>query len=189
MNGVPDWDETRVSGIDIDALSDVMREVESDPAKGVVDFRVTTVWRGRTRSESTVESCSIGGETVARNFTVAADEPEGLGGEDSAMNPQELLMSAFNSCLMVGYVAAAAIKGVELESIEIKTEGELDLRGFLAIDRDVSPGYETIRYTVYIKGDGTPQEFRELHETAMTTAPNFFNIARPVKLVPTLVVG
>lgn len=189
MNGVPDWDETRVSGIDIDALSDVMREVEGDPAKGIVDFRVTTVWRGRTRSESTVESCSIGGETVARNFTVAADEPEALGGEDSAMNPQELLMSAFNSCLMVGYVAAAAIKGVELESIEIKTEGRLDLRGFLGIDRNVSPGYETMRYTVYIKGDGTAQEFDEIHATVMETSPNYFNIAQPIKLESTLVVG
>ena len=86
-------------------------------------------------------------------------------------------------------VAAAAIKGIELESIEIKTEGQLDLRGFLGIDRNVSPGYETIRYTVHIKGDGTAQEFDEIHSTVMETSPNYFNIARPIKLEPTLVVG
>ncbi len=98
-------------------------------------------------------------------------------------------MSALNSCLMVSYAASAAIKGIELYSIEIETEGELDLRGFLGIDRGVSPGHETIRYTVHIKGDGTPEEFREIHETVMTTSPNFFNIAQPIQLEPTLVVG
>jgi uncharacterized OsmC-like protein len=189
MDRVEDDDDDRVNGIDVDALSDVFRDVQRDPAKGMVAFRVKTVWQGRARSETTVQSCSIGGETVARNFTVVADQPEQLLGANSAINPQELLMAALNSCLVVSYVAGAAIKGVELESIEIETEGELDLRGFYGIGRDVSPGCETIRYTVFIKGDGTEQEFREIHETAMTTAPNFFNIARPVKLEPTLVVG
>ena len=189
MDQAEDWDESRINGIDVDDLSDVIRDVQRDPAKGMAVFRVKTVWQGRARSETSVESYSIGGETVARNFTVAVDEPEELLGENSAMNPQELLMAALNSCLIVSFVAGAAIKGIELESIEIETEGELDLRGFLGIDRDVAPGYETIRYTVYVKGDGTEQEFREVLDTVMTTSPNFFNIVQPVKLVPTLVVG
>ncbi len=189
MDRVEDLDAALGNGIDVDVLSDVIRDVQRDPAKGMVEFRVKTAWQGRARSETTIESYSVGGETVPRNFTVAADQPEELLGGDSAINPLELLMAALNSCLMVSYVAGAAIKGIELESIEIESAGELDLRGFLGIGRDVSPGYETIRYTVYIKGDGTPQEFRELHEAAMTTSPNYFNIARPIKLVPTLVVG
>ena len=189
MDRAEEWDGHRVTGIDVDALSDVIRDVQRDPAKGKVEILVKTVWQGRARSETTVESCSIGGEAVPRKFTVAADEPEELLGENSAINPQELLMAALNSCLTVSYAVAAAIKGIELESIEIETEGEMDLRGFFGIDRDVSPGYETIRYTVYVKGDGTAQEFREVHETVMATSPNFFNIARPIKLVPTLVVG
>ncbi len=189
MDQAEDWDESCINGIDVDDLSDVIRDVQQDPAKGIAEFRVKTVWQGRARSETTVESYSLGGETVARNFTVAVDEPEELLGESSAINPQELLMAALNSCLMVSYVAGAAIKGIELESVEIVTQGELDLRGFLGIDRDVPPGYDSIRYTVYFKGDGTAQEFREIHETVMATSPNFFNITRSVELVPTLVVG
>ncbi len=189
MDRVEDLDGYRVNGIDVDALSDMIRDVQRDPAKGMVEFLVKTVWQGRARSETTVESCSMGGEAVARRFTVVADEPEELLGENSAINPQELLVAALNSSLIMSYAVGAAIKGIELESIEIETEAELDLRGFFGIDRDVSPGYETIRYTVYVKGDGTAQEFREIHESVMATSPNFFNIARPVRLVPTLVVG
>ena len=136
MKGVEEWDEDRVNGIDVDALSDVIRDVGKDPRKGLAEFRVKTVWQGRARSETTIESCSIGGKTVPRNFSIAADEPTELLGENSAANPQELLMAALNSCLMVSYVASAAIKGIELESIEIETEGELDLHADLVVGAD-----------------------------------------------------
>lgn len=171
-----------VNGIDVGALTDVIRQIEDDPAKGEVEFRVTTAWQGQTRSETTVESYTIGGEEVPRRFTLAVDEPFELLGENTAPNPQEVLMSALNACMMVGYVAGAAVKGVTLESVQIETEGQLDLRGFLGIDDRVRPGYESIQYTVRIKGDGTPEQFEEIHETVIRTSPNYFNVSRPIRL-------
>jgi hypothetical protein len=64
----------------------------------------------------------------------------------------------------------------------------LDLRGFLGIADDVVPGYESIQYTVRIKGDGTPEQFREIHDTVIKTSPNYFNISRPVRIDADLVV-
>jgi uncharacterized OsmC-like protein len=188
MNGYEVWDDDRVNGIDVDALSDVLRDIGQDPQKGLVGLRLKTVWQGCGRSESTVESHTIGGRSVPRNIVVAADEPEELLGENSTANSRELLMAALNSCLVASYVTGAAIKGIELDSIEIESEGEMDLSGFLGINRTVATGFETIRYTVHIKGDGTPQEFREIHDAVMTTSPNYFNLARPIRLEPTLVV-
>jgi hypothetical protein len=72
--------------------------------------------------------------------------------------------------------------------VEIETSGELDLRGFLGIDASVPPGYEMIRYTVTMKGDGSEADFREIHETVMKTSPNYFNIARPIRIDSRLVV-
>lgn len=171
-----------VNGIDLDALGQVVSEVKRDPAKGIVEFRVTTQWQGQTRSRAKVESYTIGGQRVNRAFTIDVDEPFELLGENSAPNPQETLMSALNACVMVGYVAGAAVKGIKLERLEIETKGQLDLRGFLGIDPSVRPGYETIHYTVRIKGNGTPAQFREIHETVMKTSPNYFNIAQPVAI-------
>ena len=95
-------------------------------------------------------------------------------------------MSALNSCMIVGYVAGAAVKGIALEKVEIETAGELDLRGFLGLDPHVPAGYEAIRYTVRLKGNGTPQQFREIHETVLKTSPNYFNVSRPIRLEATL---
>lgn len=180
--------DNRVNGIDVDALRDVIEQIKGEPGKGQVAFRVKSEWKGQTRSEATVDSYSIGGQRVARSFRVAVDEPFELLGQNTAPNPQEMLMTALNACVMVGYVAGAAVKGITLEKLEIETEGELDLRGFLGIDANVRPGYENIRYTVRIKGNGTPEQFREIHENVMRTSPNYFNISRPIRIDATLAV-
>src|SRR5262249_6011317 len=172
---------TKINGIALDALADVVGGIERDPRKGMVGFRVHTAWRRQTRSRSTVESYTIGGQEVRRHFEIDVDEPHELLGQNSAPNPQELLMTALNACITVGYVAGAAVKGITLEKVEIETSGELDLRGFLGIDPDVRPGYESLRYTVRLKGNGTHQQFREIHETVVRTSPNYFNVSRPIR--------
>ena len=69
-----------------------------------------------------------------------------------------------------------------LETLEIETKGELDLRGFLGIDDTVKPGYGKVSYVVRIKDDGSAEDFREIHETVTKTSPNYFNVANPVMI-------
>ena len=129
-----------VNGLDLAALGEVVEEIEKDASKAIVGFDVVTRWKGQTRSETTVDGFTLAGERISRSHTIVADEPFELLGADSAPNPQELLMAAFNACITVGYVAGASLKGIKLESLEIKTRGELDLRGFLGISDAVAPG-------------------------------------------------
>jgi len=171
-----------LNGIDLEALGYVMRDIEREPAKGIVEFRVTSEWQRQTRSRTQVESYSIGGRRVDRRFAIDIDEPLELLGENTAPNPQEMLMAALNACITVGYVVGAAAKGIALERLKIETSGQLDLRGFLGIDPNVRPGYEKIRYIVRIKGDGTADQFRQIHETVMKTSPNYFNLSQPIAI-------
>ncbi len=177
-----------VNGIDVQALEGVIRDIEADPAKGKVEFRVKSSWMGQTRSQTAVESYRLGGNEVPRRFTIDVDEPFELLGRNSAPNPQEMLMTALNACIMVGYVVGAAVNGITLQELTIETSGELDLRGFLGIDATVPPGYESISYTVRIKGDGTPEQFQEIHDSVCRTSPNYFNVSRPIRLDAELVV-
>ena len=176
----------RVNGLDLTALQNVVEEIQKDPSKGMVEFRVKSEWKGQTRSETSVESYTLGGQRIARKFRVPIDEPLELLGTNTAPNPQEMLMAAFNACITVGYVAGAAVKGITLENLEIETHGELDLRGFLGIDATVRPGYEKIHYVVRMKGNGTKEQFREIHENVLKTSPNYFNISRPIAVEATL---
>jgi uncharacterized OsmC-like protein len=171
-----------VNGIDLEALEQTVEAIRADSHCGAVQFRVKTEWKGQTRSESTVEGYRIGGKEVERSFTIAADEPNELLGTNSAPNPQELLMSAINACMTVGYVAQAAVRGITLDDCKIETDGELDLRGFLGLDDAVPAGYRRVNYTVTLKGDGTRAQFEEIHQAVKDTSPNYFNLARQIQM-------
>jgi len=174
--------KSRVNGLDLAALDEVVQAIGEDKSKALVSFDVTTRWQGQTRSETTVDGFTIGGERVKRSHTIVADEPNELLGADGAPNPQELLMAAVNACMTVGYVAGAALKGITLDKLEIRTKGTLDLRGFLGLDDGVAPGYEAIDYEVSIGGNGTREQFDEIHQTVMKTSPNYFNLNRPIRM-------
>jgi uncharacterized OsmC-like protein len=177
-----------VNGINVDDLTALIDGVRQDSSKGQTSWRVATTWRGKTRSHSQVKGFAIGGEHVPRQFSIDIDEPHELGGSNQFANPQEHLLAALNACMMVGYVAQCAVRGISLEKLEIETNGEIDLRGFLGIDPAVPPGYEKLDYIVRVKGSGTKEEFAEVHKAVMATSPNFHNLSRPVGLKPMLVV-
>ena len=172
-----------VNGIDLDGLDAFVESIGEDSARARTGFRVKTEWKGQTKSESTVDSYTLAGEIVPRSFTIVADEPHELLGTNAAPNPQELLMSAVNACMMVGYVAQASVRGITLDACRIETEGELDLRGFLGIDESVPAGYRRIAYTVFLEGDGTREQYEDIHQAVMATSPNYFNMAQPIQMV------
>jgi len=179
---------TKTNGIDVEALKGTMSQVSCNPAAGVAKFQVATQWKGGTKSETRVTAYELGGAVMPKDFTLRTDEPCELLGSNTAPNPQEMLMAALNGCMTVGYVVGCAAKGVELESLSIETEGKLDLRGFLGLDKAVKPGYDEVCYTVKMKGRGSREQFEEVHRTVIATSPNYFNFANPIRMVPRLVV-
>lgn len=180
---------TTVNGINTDALRGAVDAITQDPTKGQTHWQVTSHWRGGTRSDAKVSGYGIGGQTVPRDFTIKLDEPLELCGKNEFANPQEYLLAALNGCMIVGYTANCALEGIELEELRIETEGDIDLRGFLGISPEVAPGYEQLRYTVHLKGNGTPEQFEKIHRTVMATSPNYYNVRNPIPLKSRLVVG
>lgn len=181
-------DTTLRNGIDTAALQSAIDQMTVDPEAAQTQWRVRSTWCGGTRSDHHVEGNRIGRETVDRKFTIQIDEPEQLCGTNQFANPQEHLFAGLNACMMVGYAAAAAMMGINLTRLEVRTEGDIDLRGFLAIDRDVPAGYDEIRQTVHLAGDGTPEQFAQIHEAVKATSPNFFNVVSAIPLQSELVV-
>lgn len=177
-----------VNGLNVDNLVALIEDVRCDASKGATSWRVATAWMGQTRSRATVEGFSMGGQRVPRSFTIDIDEPCELGGSNRFANPQEHLIAALNACMTVGYVAQCAVRGITLQSLEIETEGDIDLRGFFGLDPQIANGYECLRYTVRISGNGTREQFEQVHDAVMATSPNVYNLANAVGLKSTLVI-
>jgi len=176
--------KTIVNDIDLGRLEQLVADAAVNPGLG---FEVTTRWDGQFRSESRVGPITMGnGDRVVRDHVITADEPEEILGNNEAPNPQELLMAALNACMTVGYVAGAAKRGISLSKLEIATKGTLDLRGFFALSDTVPPGYPSLSYVVRIAGDGTAEQFAEIHAEVQATSPNYDNLARAIRMDATL---
>lgn len=178
-----------LNGIDTEALRGAIDAIRQDASNASTNWHVATTWKGGTRSDSRVTRAKLGDQTIDRDFTIRVDEPTELCGTNQFANPQEYLLAALNACMTVGYVAGCALHGIKLDELRIETEGDIDLRGFLGLDDSVPAGYESLRYTVHIKGDGTPEQFQKVHETVIATSPNRYNLANAVKLNSRLVVA
>ena len=177
-----------VNGIDTDAVHELMDNVDSDPAKGMTHWRVASAWQGGTHSRAQVDGFAIGGVDVSRRFAIDIDEPFEIGGGNAFANPQEYLLAALNACMIVGYTALCALQSITLQKLEITTEGDIDPRGFFGLDPTVAAGYRELRSTVVIKGDGTEEQFRKIHDMVLATSPNFYNITRAVRVAPELTI-
>ena len=176
------------NGIDVTGLQNTIEAVRANPAAGLTSWEVNSNWLGGTRSDHVVDGCRIGGQDVERHFKLSTDEPLELLGTNEFANPQEYLMAGLNACMIVGYAALAALMGVRLSKIEIRTSGDIDLRAFLGIDSSVTTGYESLEQTVTLSGDATHEQLQRIHELVKRTSPNYYNITHAIALKSRLVV-
>jgi uncharacterized OsmC-like protein len=175
-----------VNGVPVEDVRALVQSVAADPAKGATHWRVASAWRERMHSRAQVDGFAIGGRRIERQFAFDVDDPNQLGGGNGFANPQEYLLGALNACLIAGFTALCALHGYEIKRLEIVTEGDIDLRGFLGLDASVSPGYDALTTTLTVKGSASPEEFQKLFEMAVATSPNVHNISRPIALATSL---
>jgi uncharacterized OsmC-like protein len=81
------------------------------------------------------------------------DEPPVLLGKGIAANPVEHLLHALASRLTTSMAYHAAARGIHIEEVESYLEGDLDLQGFLELDRNVGPRHQGMRVNFKIKAD------------------------------------
>ena len=101
------------NGLDLDAIQQLVDQVEQNPENGKLKFQVATTWMGGPQSRTQVKSWEFGGLSKSRDFTIDIDEPTELFGNNSAPNPQEMLMAALNACVLATYVALCSLAGIE----------------------------------------------------------------------------
>src|SRR6266853_6582671 len=74
-----------------------------------------------------------------------AEAHKGVGGAGTAACSGDLLIGALAACAQLTCQLVATAMGIPTERIEVKVEGDLDLRGTLGISKEVPVGFEQIR--------------------------------------------
>jgi uncharacterized OsmC-like protein len=172
-----------VNGVDVRALKETIMAVEEKPELGDFEFRAVNRWVSGGHNRTTVkEFYGAGQEDTSRAtpFVLDNDEPAVLLGEDNGANPVEYVLHALAGCLTTSLVYHAAARGIEIEAVESRLEGTLDLRGFLGISEEVRNGYDQVKVSFTIEGGLTEEEAEELGRMGSQFSPVFDIVTNPV---------
>ena len=168
---------TRLNGVDLAAVQSLVDALQADPEQRKTVWRSHVAWQGGF--QNTCQS--------REHASVAVDEPTALGGADTAPNPAELLLGAVGTCLSIGYTLNAAVRGIELEQLDLEVEGDIDLSVFTGLADEGNPGYSNIRIRANIKSDAPADAIEALHEHVVRTSPICSSISRPVNVTTEVV--
>lgn len=156
-------------------IADTRKAVADDPANAQALFGATGTLVGLTEVDI---------RTGAHSFTV--DEPPALGGADVAANPVQYALASLGSCQAITYRFWAEQLGIGFDTLAVRVEGDLDIRGFFGFDDSVRPGFTAVRVEVTVTGPESPERYQELAAAVDRHCPVLDLFANPVPVTRTL---
>ena len=177
--------KTTINGVQVDKLFETINAIKQVPNLADFKFRLRNRWITGGHNRSTIKNFYGAGQEDslrAEPFILDADEPPVLLGTDKAPNPVEYLLHALAACVTTSLVYHAAAKGINIEEVESRLEGDIDLHGFLGMDDSVPRGYKNIRIKFRIKADDPDEQLEELCRLGPTYSPVFDSITRAVNV-------
>ncbi|MCF1596957.1 OsmC family protein [Streptomyces muensis] len=179
-----------INEIDVQALQDTTAAVRANPALAQATVSVDGSWQGGCRLAAQTGATTQGGvrdESRVAKFEMSSDEPARLLGTDTAVSPGEYLLQALAGCYTATLAALAAAQDIELKSVRLELEGDVDFRGFLGTDASVRPGLQQVRVRLDVEApDAGREQLEELVALVEQRSPIRDTLIRPVDVVTTL---
>ncbi|MFP3921120.1 MAG: OsmC family protein [Dichotomicrobium sp.] len=174
---------TTINGLDVQAAQETIAALQADPSLGRFQFRARNKWvDGGVNVSRIKDFYGAGREDDSRNevFEFTNGEPPVLLGDNEGANPVEFLLHALAGCVTTTLVLHAMARGITVESLSTRLEGDLDVRGLLGLGENISPGYESIRIGMDVKADCSEAELADLIAFTQQHSPVCNTVCRPV---------
>src|ERR1051326_4127145 len=136
------------------AVEEMLQAVEKNPRNAALTDKANVTWEGDVLFSSKVAGFPV----------LKVDEPPAFGGGNSAQGPADLILSALGACQGIMYSALASYMDIQLDELEVKLSGDLDLRGLLGLGAEsgIPPGFQNIKFETKLKSPASPERLREL---------------------------
>jgi len=164
----------KINNVNIDAMNEFANQIEREPAAAKKLKSVSGRWNFQAgAAQFTAEVGYPQG-----SLTVETDFAPFMGGEGLRPDPVSYCMYGFASCFAGTFAAVAAAEGVELDSLEITVENEVDLSRPMGVaDRPVTEG---MKATLKVESQASTQELERIRQLAEERCPGVYCITNPI---------
>src|SRR5262249_46108009 len=119
-----------LNGFDTAQMSQTIEAITEQPALAAFQFRAENKWISGGTNRSTIRDFyGVGQEDPSRRepFVFVNGEPPVLLGANEGANPAEFLLHALAGCITTTVALHAAARGIRVDSISTRLEGDIDL--------------------------------------------------------------
>jgi len=170
-----------VNGFDQEAIAGVVTALQANPEIGNFELRATNEWLNGGHNRSYIQgfygACQ---EDTSRTeaFVYDNDEPPVLLGNNKGANPAEVILHGLLGCMTTSMVLLAAARGIAVETVSSKIEGDVDIKGFLGLNPKGPKGFQQIRVVFEITGVDDQQ--KEELITLAKQSPIYNSLINPI---------
>lgn len=116
--------------------------------------------RAKGSADDAAVTCKV---ETGRGLALAGIHPK-CGGSGLELCSGDMLLEALIACAGVSIRAAAAVLGIDVRSVNVGAEGDVDLRGTLGVSADVPVGFKEIRLAFEVDADVSAEQLDQLAE-------------------------
>jgi len=169
-----------INGINTEQLFSTIDLIKENPNIAKFKFRATNKWINGAHCRGTIKDFygALKEDDSRSPVDYDMDEPPVLLGKNEGRNPVEYLLVALSGCITTSIVAHASAKGIKINSVESRYEGDIDLRGFLGLSEDVPVGYQEIRVFFKIDADVSVEQKEEMVRMGQKYSPVYNTITK-----------
>lgn len=173
-----------LNGVDVPTLFATINAVAGQRELARFTFRASNRWESGTHSKARLETFDgAGGQHQhTTELLYDIDHPKVLVAADHGPTPVEYLLLGLSGCLTLGIATVAAARGVEIESIESRLEGDIDLQGVLGLDKNVRNGFNQVRVHFTVKGNAPAEQLRAIVEQSKARSAVYDVLTNGVKV-------
>ena len=142
------------------AMERAIRTVTLRPERGQRSYRNVA-----TLKDGTLCRVEEGGHSLI------IDVGKGLGGEDAGPSPSAVLRAAMSSCVAIGVRQWAALSGVDVESVQVIIDTEIDARGQLGVSENEPAGFKSVKLSIHIASAAPPEVLEDIVSRSLAHSP------------------
>ncbi|WZL73055.1 OsmC family protein [Clostridiaceae bacterium 35-E11] len=160
-----------MNNINFKIVEQTMKAMKEDPQLAMKKWFANVAWKDGVQNKLTI-----------RDFEpIMVDEPQPLGGTDTAPNPVEYLVGAAASCFAITFQVMVSQKGIVLEKVDVNMEADLNAAVFLGLEEG-DGGILNPKLKLNAKTSASEKEIKEIADIALSKSPVLLSLDTKVEL-------
>jgi len=176
-------EKTTVNGINTEQIQEYIRMMGKESPVGISSARLKHKWMNGFAVEGYVEMLGEAGEVFSRSHhSFKTDWPAPFSGDSGPTPGLELFLSCAGACAATTFVLKASLEGIEIEELDVVTEGKVDLKGLFEVDDDTPSRLLDVSITIHVRSNADAASIQKIAGKLHNISPVLDSLLNPVSI-------